>query len=404
MHSTKSRYVFDVLVYFSGRSHPVRVSQSATDRRTVSQNQSPSRSPSTQLQTEPTRAQRRSTIYVEQGVESSSTSHQAEGDTAEVSTDVEVAEEATSEIAFQALHNSRGDTPGRHDSSSHEGSPAPQEIPLEDFSRRGKSKRKEQLTRARQTQSRLAAELKKQHTTTRSDSQSPKRRGSGDRKGTVLLRGRSTSLTSEATPGGNRSRSGTPERRLHSESSPLPSSVASKLKHQSKHSKEIQTQTLTSLNAKNVNNSKSDPNVNTATKTLPPAPSVSLVLETDQCGDPQLRDSPKLMPSEESDRSRTYSDISQTSSEMSQTSSEMSQSSTGSRSSTDSLNQLNLGLAVATGAGAELSQATVKVERLAPPTANVNRAATTKLTELAQMVQQYKFEGDSGEETTNVDQ
>lgn len=374
----------------------MRVSQSATERRTAPQNQSPARSPSAQQQSEQTRVPRRGTIYVEQGVESRSPMQQAEGDMGQASADVEVAEEATSEIAFQALHNSRGDTPGRHDSSSHEGSPAPQEIPLEDLSRRSKSKRKEQLSRARQTQSRLAAELKKQQKEGRSDSQSPKRKSSTDSRIKVQLRGRSTSLTSEATPGGNRSRSGTPERRLKSESSPLPSSVVSKQKYKSSHSRESQTQTPLFVDINRATSSKSDTSLTSGPKTLQPAPSpsVSLVTDTQVCVDDQLKDSPLLVPPVDSDRIRTFSDMSLTGSEA---------SSQNSSQSSESLSQLNLGLAVPSGAGAELSQATVTVERLAPPSGQVNRTASTKLTELAQMVQQYKFEGDSPEETTNID-
>lgn len=373
----------------------------------LSQSSSSSSIPqSGESQTGSSRGQRRGTIYVEQGVESSSPMQQTGGDL-EQSSEVEVAEEATSESAFQALHHSRGDTPSRHDSSSHEGSPAPQEIPLEDLSRKNKSKRKEQLTRARLTQSRLSAELRKAQNHTRSDSQSPKRKSSGDSKLNAPVRGRSTSLT-EAISG--RSRSGTPERRLHSDSNPLPSSSATKHKVKT-HSREIQTQTMLTVNTKGATFSKSDTSVSTGPKTLQPAPSpsVSLVQETEKCVDAQLKDSPKLMPPVDSDRVRSLSEISQTSSEMSQTGSELSQtnsetSSQNSTRSSENLDQLNLGLAVPTCAGAELSQATVTVERLAPPTGNEkNQSASTKLTELAQMVQQYKFEGDSGEVNTNVD-
>lgn len=341
----------------------------------------------------PTRTQRSRTIYVEQGVESSSVSQHMGGD---MSPDVEVAEEATSEMAFQTLHQSRGDTPSRHDSSSHESSPAPQEIPLEDLSRKNKIKRKEQLTRARQTQSRLAAELKKQQNHSRSDSQSPKRKSSAESKSKVFLRERSTSLTPELTSSGNRSRSSTPERRHHSESSPLPGGSTVRPKKKATQSREIQTQTVLSLETKGPVGSKSDSTIIAGPKTLQPAPSpsVSLVQETEKCADMQLKDSPKLMPPVDSDRVRSLSEISQTSSEG---------SSQNSNRSLDSIEQLNLGLAVPTGAGAELSQASVTVERLAPPTDESNQSASTKLTQLAQMVQQYKFEGDKEEETTNLD-
>lgn len=336
--------------------------------------------------------ERRESIYVEQGRESSSTKQKNASENSQNLEEVEVAEEATSEMAFQTLHQASSDISNRHDSSSHESSPAPQEIPLEDMSRKPKLKKKEQLTRARLTQSRLAAELRMQQEHSRSNSQSPKRKPSLDTVTKIKNRGRSTSLTTDAqSSSSGRSRSGTPERRTHSESNPLPASHSHRLK---KRSREIQTQTTLSLNAtakQNISGSKSDTTVGASPKTLrpAPAPALSLVQDTDRSIEKSIKDSPKLMPPVDANRMRSFSEISQTSSEIDS-------SSVSSNRSSDSSDKLNLGLDVASGAGTEMSPADVKVEHLMPPVSDGKKSlATNKLTQLAQMVQQYDFDGEN---------
>ncbi|XP_053391680.1 protein CLEC16A-like isoform X2 [Mercenaria mercenaria] len=401
-----------------GRVHAVRVSGSTTERRTQSSTsvQSESRSHDhTSIQSgaspgqfssassdqQDRRIERTQSIYVEQGTESSSTIPRSNAEVNKDTTaeEVEVAEEATSEMAFQSLHQPPSEIANRHDSSSHEGSPAPQEIPLEDMSRKMKSKRKEQLTRAKLTKSRLAAELKIQQDQSRSSSQSPKRKPSSENLSKVKLRGRSTSLTDTHDSSG-RSRSGTPERRVHSESSPLPYSSRSNHSYRlKKKSKESQTQT--SLNADldslHVDSNESSSGIKAdPPKTLIPAPSppVSLVPKTDF--ETQIKDSPKLMPPVDKDRGRSFSDVSQTSSE-----NDMSSLGSSGRSS-DSLNPPNLGLDTPMGAGAEMTNATVTVETLKPPSVTGGKTASDRLTQLAQMVQQYNFEGEE-EVTTDID-
>lgn len=410
-----------------GRSHPVRVLASATERkpqsiaatqsvsrsRVQSSGQS-SRSSSGQVLTslsEPP-MERSESIYVEQGKESSlitpaTTTETDDTETVdEVEVAEEVAEETTSEMAFQSLHHTANETSNRHDSSSHESSPAPQEIPLEDMSRKTRSKRKEQLTRAKLTKTRLAAELRMQHDHSRSESQSPKRITSSDSsESKVKPRERSTSLKAHSS----RSRSGTPERRTHSESSPLPSSSNSSLSYKLKNkSKEIQTQNDMPSAWADSNKStsiKPDSNLTASAspKTLRPTqiPALSLVTQTDCVFDSSSGGSPKLLPPVDKDRSRSYSDISDAS-----TGSENDMSSLGSNKSSDSLNLPNLGLDVPTGAGAELSPASGKVERLMTYSESRGATASDRLTQLAQMVQQYNFENESHtrEQTTDVDQ
>lgn len=411
-----------------GRSHPVRGTSSASERKSGSRShdqltgqsessrgKAPTVSSSDQIQQQhqqsETRVQRSQSIFVEQGTETNTDASQAmiERDNIDDVEEVEEAVEATSEMAFQTLHQTANELAQRHDSSSHENSPIPQEIPLEDMSRKSKSRRKEQLTRAKLTKSRLAAELKLQQDHSRSNSQSPKRKNSAESISKVNLRGRSTSLNSELQEDKNRSRSGTPERRTHSESSPLPSYVSSSTsKHHyrlKKKSREIQTQTAFSSNesvsrlessTSSSNSAKSDSVVTTMAqpKTLLPAPSpsVSLVQDTDNL-DSSITDSPKLMPPVDTDRLRSFSDVSQNSSD-NETSA---RSSTSNRSS----ESLNLGLDAPTGAGAVLSPAVAKVERLAPGSVETGATATDRLTQLAQIVQQYKFdEENSSEEKT----
>ncbi|KAL4240827.1 Protein CL16A [Mactra antiquata] len=377
-----------------GRCHPVR-SSSTTERRSesVSQSQEGARShdqsgSQSSFSNQP--VERRESIYVEQGRESTSGNQKKASKSSSNVEDVEVAEEATSEMAFQTLHQSSSEISNRHDSSSHEGSPAPQEIPLEDMSRKPKLKKKEQLTRARLTQTRRAAELRIQQEHSRSSSQSPKRKPSLDTVMKIKNRGRSTSLTSDVqSSSSGRSRSGTPERRCHSESNPLPVGHSHKLK---KKSREIQTQTTLTVDiaAKpNVIGSKSDTSAGISPKTLRPAPSpaVSLVPVAESSVEKSIKDSPKLMPPVDNDRMRSFSDISQTSSELES-------SSVCSNQSSDNSDRPNFGLDVPSGAGAEMSPAgSIKVERLALPVADGTKSlAANKLTKLAQMVQQYDFE------------
>lgn len=406
-----------MLIHNSGRVHQVRASASATERRSQSSmpllsdnrshDQTSSQSgastgcfQSTSSDQLIRRTERADSIFVEQGTESSTSiqNSSVEVNSAENVDEVEVAEEATSEMAFQSLHQAPSEIANRHDSSSHEGSPAPQEIPLEDMSRKMKSKRKEQLTRAKLTKSRLAAELRMQQEQSRSNSQSPKRKPSSESVTKVKLRGRSTSLT-DAHESSGRSRSGTPERRIHSESSPLPYSSNSHHSYRlKKKSKESQTQTSISaeLRASRKDSKESSSSKSDTPKTLTPAPSppVSLVPKADF--ETPIKDSPKLMPPVDNDRGRSFSDISQTSSEYDT-------SSLGSSNrSSDSLNPPNLGLDTPVGAGAEMTTATVKVETLKPPTVTGGKTASDKLTQLAQMVQHYNFEGED-EATTDVD-
>jgi hypothetical protein len=405
-----------VLVFISGRVHPVRASASVTERRSQSSTSLHSESRSNDHTSSQSgantgvlksssgdqqhhRTERAESIFVEQGTESSTgiQTSKLEVNTTDTVDDVEVAEEATSEMAFQSLHQAPSEIANRHDSSSHEGSPAPQEIPLEDMSRKMKSKRKEQLTRAKLTKSRLAAELRMQQEQSRSNSQSPKRKPSSESVTKVKLRGRSTSLTDTHDSSG-RSRSGTPERRFHSESSPLPYSSNSHHSYRlKKKSKECQTQTSMHAEARSSRKDIKESLLKSDTpKTLTPAPSppVSLVPKTDF--ETPIKDSPKLMPPVDEDRARSFSDISQVSSE-----NDMSSLSSSNRSS-DSLNPPNLGLDVPVGAGAEMTTATVKVETLKPPQVTGGKTASDKLTQLAQMVQHYNFDGEE-EATTDID-
>ncbi|XP_060588288.1 protein CLEC16A-like isoform X2 [Ruditapes philippinarum] len=399
-----------------GRVHPVRASASVTERRSQSSTSLHSESRSNDHTSSQSgastgvlksssgdqqhhRTERAESIFVEQGTESSTgiQTSKLEVNTTDTVDDVEVAEEATSEMAFQSLHQAPSEIANRHDSSSHEGSPAPQEIPLEDMSRKMKSKRKEQLTRAKLTKSRLAAELRMQQEQSRSNSQSPKRKPSSESVTKVKLRGRSTSLTDTHDSSG-RSRSGTPERRFHSESSPLPYSSNSHHSYRlKKKSKECQTQTSMHAEARSSRKDIKESLLKSDTpKTLTPAPSppVSLVPKTDF--ETPIKDSPKLMPPVDEDRARSFSDISQVSSE-----NDMSSLSSSNRSS-DSLNPPNLGLDVPVGAGAEMTTATVKVETLKPPQVTGGKTASDKLTQLAQIVQHYNFDGEE-EATTDID-
>ena len=96
-------------------------------------------------------------VSVEQ-VPQTEAENQNENATLEIdSGEIEMAEEATSEMAFQTLHQSA--VTSRHDSGSQESSLPSQEIPLEDLSRKNRSKKK-QLSRARLTKTRLSAELR----------------------------------------------------------------------------------------------------------------------------------------------------------------------------------------------------------------------------------------------------
>ncbi|XP_052263692.1 protein CLEC16A-like isoform X3 [Dreissena polymorpha] len=388
-----------------GRCHPVRVTASATEQRVVPVpgNPPPSQSavsiagPEVNLRQhdlsndddQSAVAQRRNTIYVENGTEILVLESAGETDDCEdVSEDVEVALEATSEMAFQTLHNASKDVAYRRDSTTQESSFPPQEIPLEDLSKKSLMKKKEQLTRARLTKSRLTAELKKQQDPPRSSSNSPSR---SDSDGMRSKRGRSTSLTVDNKVSPNRSRSGTPEKRCHSDSSPLPysnSSGASRTR--SKHSlyKETETQTAFTIAVKEKTQkdaSTSSQNLsvtgNTAPKSLQPAPSpvVSLVQGTEQ-----TIDSPKILPPVDCDRIRSSSDLSNAS-----TCSEASVISL----SSDLSDRPILGLNVPIGAGTAMSTATVTIETVAMPAVVKERSSSDRLTELAQMVQQYKFEG-----------
>lgn len=227
----------------------------------------------------------------------------------------------TSELAFQFLNQPSKNTLNRYDSSSRDCSLACQEIPLEDLSQKNLSRKKKQLTKARQTKTRLAAELKRQDPTkTECESRSCT---SGDEN--VMKRGRSISLTLE-TQRMNRSRSDTPERKFHSDSSPLPYSICSGRSPRVKQSQSNDTQTNLTLDVNmaikkvhipgsHVSRLQSTVSTGMAPKTLVPTPSptVSLVHQTNFCLDTQIKDTPKLLPPV--DALKSLSDISNTSCE-----------------------------------------------------------------------------------------
>ena len=301
---------------------------------------------------------------------------------------VEVAEEATSEMAFQTLHQTASDSPSRRDSSSHESSPVPQEIPLEDLSRKHKSKKKQQITRARLTQSRLAAELKQQQES-RSNSQSPKRKSNTNSVTKAKLRGRATSLTTEAQQG-SRSRSSTPEKRHHSESSPLPTGSKTSHSHKSRQMKSTEIQTNLTLNTDvaNENSSQSELGIpmghSPKSLYLAKSPVVSLVQESEKNIQEKVKESPKLLPPSQKLRS---------SSDASQTSSDYDTSSLSSTKSSDSLEPPNFGLNVRTSVDPELSSASVTIETAG---GNMSQdAASDQLARLAKIVHQYKFENEA---------
>jgi len=410
----------------SGRSHPVRLHHSSSERRSghtapwshdiptsqsavaLSSQATGSRESTNQRQGQgqqdsAARGRRSNTIYVEQVTETSGSGQEVDIDGADADVqEVEVAEEATSEMAFQTLHQASTDSPSRYVAGgSREGSPSTQDIPLEDLSRKMKSK-KEQLTRARLTKSRLAAELKKQHDHARSNSQSPKRKSSSESSSSVLKakpRGRSTSLNTDKE-GSPRSRSGTPEKRAHSQSNPLPQAVAYHTKSKGKSLKEIETQTNFPVNLKLSQNnlkssshaSESGSSVANQPKTLQPAPSpvVSLVIDSEE--PEQIKDSPKILPPIDQERIRSGSECSTTSSEL-----------PACGGGSDVPDRPMLALNTPSGAGAEMSSASATMETLAPPPVAKSQSASEKLTELAQMVQQYNFDADTLEQTTDID-
>lgn len=328
-------------------------------------------------------------VSVEQ-VPQTEAENQNENATLEINSgEIEMAEEATSEMAFQTLHQSA--VTSRHDSGSQESSLPSQEIPLEDLSRKNRSKKK-QLSRARLTKTRLSAELR--HDQIRSQSQSPKRTIKSDDalKVQEMERVRSSSLTETS-----QKEHTVPSRRAHSDSSPLRSGIApSQGKKKKSVSTQVQTKIVLERDIKHPEAKKKgqlemdvDKGVVQSPKTLIPSqsPAVSLVPEVEKECSVKLTDAPKLVPPAEPDRIRSVSDASLASIE-----------DTASVGSTSSDSQDQFGFHSPSQAEPELSHARAEVKQ-----ANNKdlQATTEQLTKLAQMVQEhYKFEKEEETEFT----
>ena len=320
--------------------------------------------------------------------------NQNENAAMEVDGEVEVAEEATSEMAFQTLHQT--DISSRRDSGQQETSFATQEIPLEDLSRKNRSKKK-QLSRAKLTKTRLSAELK--HEQTRSQSQSPRRVKLED---TVVARATERVRSSSLTETGQKDGHIVPGRRAHSDSSPLrPESKHSQGKKKKSVSTQVQTKVVLDANIKHPKADEKNhlsididkvANPSLSPKTLIPSqsPAVSLVPEVENAfRDKLISDSLKLVPPVEADRIRSLSDASMASVD------DPASVSSSRSTSTDSQDRPTFGFKTPSQAEAELSSASVAVQQAG----NKDIQATTEqLTKLAQMVQEhYKF--DKEEET-----
>ena len=417
--------------YILGRSHPVRVSSSSAlergshhsrpsatqsvshdrlpsqssqgsvshdssdhqpDSHSVAHDSAVNQSAASSLQRVPvgdTQEPRVESVNVDQ-VTVTNTQNQNENASMEIDDgEIEVAEEATSEMAFQTLHQT--DTSSRHDTSSQESSPGLQEIPLEDLSRKNRSKRKQQLTRARLTKTRLKQELRQEQA--RSLSQSPSRK-----KVDETERVRSSSLTMDTV---DKHRDSVPGRRAHSDSSPLRSDLKpSHGKKKCSVSTQVQTKLVLEADIKHPKNEEKEQleaNLDKlgihSPKTLIPSqsPAVSLVPDVEKAFRAKLiADSPKLVPPVEAERIRSLSDVSMSSGEDT--------GSVSSNKTSDSQERPNFGFNVPSQAEAELSPANVEVK----PTGTKDVQATTEqLTKLAQMVQEhYKFDQEAETELT----
>ena len=311
--------------------------------------------------------------------------------------EIEMAEEATSEMAFQTLHQTEAS--GRRDSGSQEGGMASQEIPLEDLSRKNRSKKK-LLSRARLTKTRLNAELR--HEQLRSQSHSPKRTIKSDNALRVkeIERVRSSSFTETS----QKEQLVVPSRRAHSDSSPLRSDL--KPGHGKKKksvSTQVQTKLVLDVNIKHpavIEKGEVDMEVEKgprpSPKTLTPSqsPAVSLVPEVeDSFRSKLMTEAPKLMPPIEAGRIRSLSETS--------TSSNDETASIGSsRLSTDSQDQPRFGFHSPSQAEPVLSSARAEVLK---STNKDIQATTEQLTKLAQMVQHYRFDQEEETEFTEAD-
>ena len=307
--------------------------------------------------------------------------------------EIEMAEEATSEMAFQTLHQT--DPSGRRDSGSQEANLASQEIPLEDLSRKNRSKKK-LLSRARLTKTRLNAELR--HEQLRSQSHSPKRTVKSDSALRVkdIERVRSSSFTETS----QKEQHVIPSRRAHSDSSP-PRSEAKHGHGKKKKSVSTQVQTKLVMNPNIKHPAVIDKEVDTevdkgprpSPKTLTPSqsPAVSLVPEVEDGLRSKLAEAPKLVPPVEAGRIRSLSEAS--------TSSNDDAASIGSRLSTESQEQPRFGFHAPSQAEPVLSSAKAEVKS----TNKDMKATTDQLTKLAQMVQHYRFDQEEETEFTEAD-
>ena len=415
---------------FTGRSHPVRVSSSSSvergshsrpsgtqsvshdrlvgqsthgsvshdhsthhsDSQSVSHDSTVNQSATSAFQRLPAgdaQEPRVESVNVDQ-VETAGVQNQNENATMEVdSGEIEIAEEATSEMAFQTLHQT--DIISRHDTSSQESTPGSQEIPLEDLSRKNRSKRKQQLTRARLTKTRLKAEFRQEQA--RSLSQSPSRKSGDTGTPTEKERARSSSLTMDT-----RDKDAVMGRRTHSDSSPLRSDLKPKKKRSI--STQVQTKLVMEADIKHPKAEEKDHLEVTmdnlgihSPKTLVPSqsPAVSLVPEVEKAFRAKLiSDSPKLVPPVEEDRIRSLSDVSMTSNDDS--------GSFSSNKTSENLERPSFGFHAPSQAEAELSPASVEVQKTGT---KGPQATTEQLTKLAQMVQEhYKFEQEEETEFT----
>ena len=373
----------------SSISHGHSSSQSGSH--SVSHGTGSAQSPADASQIVPVRA-RIESVSVEQ-VPPSEAQNQNQNASVDVdSGEIEMAVEATSEMAFQTLHQTEAS--GRRDSGSQESSMATQEIPLEDLSRK-----KKQLSRARLTKTRLNAEMR--HEQLRSHSHSPKRTVKSN--DTIRVKEIDRVRSSSFTETSQKEHLVVPSRRAHSDSSPLRSDL--KPGH-GKKKKSVSTQVQTKLvldpNIKHPDASdkgQADMDVDKGPgplpKTLIPSqsPAVSLVPEVENGFRTKLIvEAPKLVAPVAADRIRSLSDTS--------TSSNDDAASISSTRSIDSQDQPRFGFHVPSRAEPELSSARVEVQ----PSANKDIQATTEqLTKLAQMVQHYKFDQEEETEFTEAD-
>ncbi|KAK3607429.1 hypothetical protein CHS0354_035123 [Potamilus streckersoni] len=354
-----------------GRSHPVRVSN-------IVQQRTASKVPSTSDLTLPSQSQtaqhtgrvnnpnvlcQRSEITIQrdqvQNQDYSSNAGSGNIDST-MYDDVEIAEEATSEMAFQKLNQyPTPPTPSRRSPASSDNGTQGQDIPLEDLSKKKKAKKR---ARIKLEQARLQRELEAH---SRSQSQSPNSEH-GER-------GRSHSLITGATQT-VRSRSGTPVGRTHSLSNPLPRSASP-----SRSEQPFNASGRSHYNHRLKSKGKESP------KTLMPAMSPALSLaspeETPNFCLAATLDTPKLIPQAGVEKVEIVSGISNTSSE--------GECSDTSKSSVDLPEQPNV--STKKSGQAEMSSASMNVQTISQLDFQVS-SATRQLRKLAQMVQEhYKF-------------